>query len=263
MVLERFEKNLIELSINNTWEEASKEWCFLFKRHRDTKDNNCLCSYLIKNQNYYYNKNTKKIICCGDGCKKHIDDYGANIEYDSNFISDLNAVMGNVSIGEFDLEVWCHNNEQRLSDRFFWRVDALMTEESLVKFAEYLNEMWFELVNLDVILDRIDEKLQAIHDKEVAESERIRLIAQHNALVKEREAKMAREQAEADEKQYQLYRDRILKEKKAEKKRVIISKKRRRKECEENISRLKDDIRQMSYELKLAEEQLLKMGSVV
>ena len=59
MVLERFERNLIELSKSDTWEEASKEWGFLYKRERDNKDNHCLCSYLIKNQNYYYNKNTQ------------------------------------------------------------------------------------------------------------------------------------------------------------------------------------------------------------
>ena len=247
MVLAKFEKVIIELSNGDTWEEASKEWGFLYYKEKDTKDNNCGCGFKLKHQYYYYNKNTKKIICAGKDCKKHIDEYRGNKQYNNNFISDLNAIMDNEHVGDYDLQAWCENNKQRLWDRFFWRVDALMTEESLVKFAEYLDEMWFELVNLDVILDKIDEKLQIINDREEAEEKRIIL-----------QAKRVREQAEADEKQYQLYRDRMLKQNEEEKRRVIMSKKRRRKECEEKITRLKDEIRQMSYELKLEEEQLLK-----
>ena len=73
MVLIKFEENLIKISKSNNWEQAIKEWGFLWKKERDNRDNHCLCGTKLKHQYYYYNKNTKKIICCGMECKKHID----------------------------------------------------------------------------------------------------------------------------------------------------------------------------------------------
>tara|TARA_R110000823_G_scaffold15736_4_gene50775 strand:+ start:938 stop:1690 length:753 start_codon:yes stop_codon:yes gene_type:complete len=250
MVLERFERNLIELSKGDTWEEACKEWGFLYKRERANKDNHCICGFLIKNQYYYYNKNTKKIICCGMGCKKHIDDHRGNKKYDNNFISDLDSIMGNVSVGEYDVVEWCIYNEQKIYDRFFWRVDALMTEEQLFKFAEYLDEMWFELVDLNVIQDKIDEKLQAISDRKEAEAERIR-----------KQEEMVRQQQEYRAIQLKLDRELMLKVKEAQQKKIIMTKKRRIKECEENIVRIKREIFFKDSELALEEALLLKYTS--
>jgi len=250
MVLERFERNLIELSKGDTWEEACKEWGFLYKRERANKDNHCICGFLIKNQYYYYNKNTKKIICCGMGCKKQIDDHRGNKKYDNNFISDLDSLMGNVSVGEYDVVEWCIYNEQKIYDRFFWRVDALMTEEQLFKFAEYLDEMWFELVDLNVIQDKIDEKLQAISDRKEAEAERIR-----------KQEEMVRQQQESREIQLKLDRELMLKVKEAQQKKIIMTKKRRIKECEENIVRIKREIFFKDSELALEEALLLKYTS--
>jgi len=250
MVLERFERNLIELSKGDTWEEASKEWGFLYKRERNNKDNHCICGFLIKNQYYYYNKNTKKIICCGMGCKKHIDDHRGNKKYDNNFISDLDSLMGNVSVGEYDVVEWCIYNEQKIYDRFFWRVDALMTEEQLFKFAEYLDEMWFELVDLNVIQDKIDEKLQSISDRKEAEAERIR-----------KQEEMVRQQQEYRAIQLKLDRELMLKVKEAQQKKIIMTKKRRIKECEENIVRIKREIFFKDSELALEEALLLKYTS--
>lgn len=250
MVLERFERNLIELSKGDTWEEACKEWGFLYKRERANKDNHCICGFLIKNQYYYYNKNTKKIICCGMGCKKQIDDHRGNKKYDNNFISDLDSLMGNVSVGEYDVMEWCIYNEQKIYDRFFWRVDALMTEEQLFKFAEYLDEMWFELVDLNVIQDKIDEKLQSISDRKEAEAERIR-----------KQEEMVRQQQEYREIQLKLDRELMLKVKEAQQKKIIMTKKRRIKECEENIVRIKREIFFKDSELALEEALLLKYTS--
>jgi len=250
MVLERFERNLIELSNGDTWEEACKEWGFLYKRERANKDNHCICGFLIKNQYYYYNKNTKKIICCGMGCKKHIDDHRGNKKYDNNFISDLDSLMDNVSVGEYDVVEWCIYNEQKIYDRFFWRVDALMTEEQLFKFAEYLDEMWFELVDLNVIQDKIDEKLQAISDRKEAEAERIR---------KQEENRIACKKYR--ELQLKLDRELMLKVKEAQQKKIIMTKTRRKKECEENIVRIKREILFKDSELALEEALLLKYTS--
>ena len=250
MVLERFERNLIELSKGDIWEEACKEWGFLYKRERANKDNHCICGFLIKNQYYYYNKNTKKIICCGMGCKKHIDDHRGNKKYDNNFISDLDSIMGNVSVGEYDVVEWCIYNEQKIYDRFFWRVDALMTEEQLFKFAEYLDEMWFELVDLNVIQDKIDEKLQAISDRKEAEAERIR-----------KQEEMVRQQQEYRAIQLKLDRELMLKVKEAQQKKIIMTKTRRKKECEENIIRLQREILFKESELAAEEALLLKYTS--
>ena len=250
MVLAKFEEVIIELSQSETWEDASKEWGFLYYKEKDTKDNHCGCGFKLKHQYYYYNKNTKKIICAGKGCRIHIDDHIGNIKYDNNFISDLLNIMGNETVGDYDLEEWCRNNEQRVWDRFFWRVDALITEEQLIKFGEYLNEMWFELVNLDVILDKIDEKLQAINDREEAEEERVRV-----------QEERVRQQEEKDAKQYKLYVDRMKKEKEEANRKIIMSKTRRRKECEENILRLKREIFFKDSELAVEEALLLKYTS--
>ena len=171
MVLKKFEENLIELSKKNTWEEASKEWGFLYKRERDTKDNHCLCGYKLKHQYYYYNKNTKKIICAGMACKTHIDEYRGSREYDNNFISDLNA-LGNERVVDYDLEAYCIENEQRVFDRFFWRIDMLELEKQLNFYYDYIEEYWSELLNVDVILERINEKLQIIFDREEREKQK-------------------------------------------------------------------------------------------
>ena len=250
MVLAKFEENLIEISKGETWEEASKEWGFLYKKEKDNKDNHCLCGHKLKHQYYYYNNFTKKIICCGMECKKHIDDHRGNKQYDNNFISDLNSVGGEY-VGDYDLEEWCSDNEQRLWDRFFWRINALVTEEQLIKYAEYLNEMWFELVNLDVILDKIDEKLQEISDREEAEAERIR-----------KQEEMVRQQQEYRAIQLKLDRQLMLKVKEAQQKKIIMTKTRRRKECEENIVRIKREIMFKDNELAVEEARLLKYTSL-
>ena len=248
MVLERFQRNLIELSKGDTLEEAGKEWGFLYKRERDNKDNHCICGFLIKNQYYYYNKNTKKIICCGMGCKTHIDDYGANREYNSEFRSDLNALTGNVSVGEYDLEEWCVYNEQRIYDRFFWRVDVLMTEKQLLKFSEYINEYWFELSNVEIIFDRIDEKLQAIHDREEAEAERIRAEAERIRLEAER--------IRQEEKDKELVR--LIKIKTDE--RIKKEKDKEQLEVYKNELRLKShNYRIKEQELKLMNDELINL----
>lgn len=248
MVLERFERNLIELSKGDTWEEACKEWGFLYKRERANKDNHCICGFLIKNQYYYYNKNTKKIICCGMDCKKQIDDHRGNKKYDNNFISDLDSLMGNVSVGEYDVMEWCIYNEQKIYDRFFWRVDALMTEEQLFKFAEYLDEMWFELVNLDVIMDKIDEKLQSISDRKEAEAERI--------IVEEERFRVEAERIRQEEKDKELVR--LIKIKTDE--RIKKEKDKEQLEVYKKELRLKyHNYRMKEKELKLMNDELINL----
>ena len=185
MVLKKFEENLIKLSKKNTWEEASKEWGFLYKRERDTRDNHCLCGIKLKHQHYYYNKNTKKIICAGKACRKHIDDYRGNKKYNSDFISDLYS-LGHERVVDYDLEEYCRENEQRVFDRFFWRIEALVLEKQLNFYYEYIEEYWSDLLNVDVILERIKEKLQMIVDREEGEKqkkeERIRLARERERL---------------------------------------------------------------------------------
>ena len=167
MVLIKFEKNLIKISKSNNWEQASKEWGFIYERKRDNKDNHCLCSTNIKNQYYYYNKNTKKIICCGTGCRKHIDDYIGDKKYNNNFISDLIYLIDNDSVGDYDLEKYCKDNEQIVWDKMFWNIESFNTEESLNKYYDYLEEYWSDLLNIDCLLEKINEKIQGINELEV------------------------------------------------------------------------------------------------
>ena len=188
MVLAKFEENLILLSIGNTWEESSKEWGFLYKRERPTKDNHCLCGYKLKHQYYYYNKNTKKIICSGMECKKHIDEHRGNKKYDNNFMSDLYAIGPN-KIYDYDLESWCRDNEQIVWDRIFWRIDVLETEEQLNIYYDYIEDYWCDLINVNCLLEKINDKLQIIFDKEEKREEKYKLDRIRFKLEKEKEMK--------------------------------------------------------------------------
>ena len=240
MVIKKFEENLIELSKKNTWEEASKEWGFLYKRERDTKDNHCLCGYKLKHQYYYYNKNTKKIICAGMACKTHIDDYRGNKEYNSDFISDLNA-LGNERVVDYDLEAYCIENEQRVFDRFFWRIDMLELEKQLNFYYDYIEEYWSELLNVDVILERINEKLQIIFDREAQEQEKKEECLR---LAEEREQECLR-----------LARESLLLKKQKEQKRVIMSKKRRKQQYIDDIVNKEKEIAELQKKLyKITED---------
>jgi len=168
MVLQKFEENLIQLSVNNTWESASKEWGFTHKMESDTKDNHCLCGYKLKHQYYYYNKMTNKIICCGNGCKKHIDNHIGTIKYDNDFVGDLLYILGKDRIVDYDLYEYCANNEQKVFDRMMWRIDngIIGTAEGLDSYYEYVKKYWSDLIDVDIILINIKTKIKAIFDKE-------------------------------------------------------------------------------------------------
>ena len=171
MVLIKFEENLIKISKGNNWEQASKEWGFLWKKERDNRDNHCLCGTKLKHQYYYYNKNTKKIICCGMECKKHIDDHRGNREYSNYFINDVEYILGQENVGDYDLEKYCKDNEQIVWDKMFWNIELFNTEKSLSKYYDYLEEYWSDLLNIDCLLEKINEKLQGIWDREEEEEE--------------------------------------------------------------------------------------------
>ena len=184
MVLAKFEENLIKLSLGNTWEESSKEWGFLYKRDRPTKDNHCLCGYKLKHQYYYYNKNTKKIICAGMECKKHIDEHRGNRKYDIDFIRDV-CYLGTESVGDYDLQSWCKGNEQTLWDKFFWRIDGLHTEDQLDKYFDYIKDYWCDLINVDCIIDKINHKLQIIFDREDEEEKKNKELNEYKKQLEE------------------------------------------------------------------------------
>ncbi len=166
MVLEKFEENLVKLSNGDSWELASKEWGFIYKIERDTKDNNCLCGHKLKHQYYYYNKKTHKIICCGNGCKKHIDEHIGTIKYDNSFVCDMLYIMGTDQIVDYDLDEYCSNNEQKVFDRLMWRTDLFYDAETLDSFYDYVEYYWSDLIDVDIILTNINTKLQSIYDKE-------------------------------------------------------------------------------------------------
>jgi len=165
MPIVKFEENLIEISQGNTWEEATKEWAFVNCDKKDSKDNHCLCGFPLKNQYYYVNRNTNKYICCGYGCKKHIDPYIVKVN-DKRYTSDLKDIILDELI-DYDLEAYCLANKERIFNKFINNIDKYHTEEELVEYAKYLDEYWFEL-DIDDILDKIDEKRQLLLDREEA-----------------------------------------------------------------------------------------------
>ena len=159
----RFETNLIELSRGITWLEASKEWGFLYKEVKENRDNHCLCGSKLKYQYYYYNKNTGKIICCGSECKKYIQDYIVK-KYSDTFIKDLTNI--NIeNILDYDLDAYCETNKKRIFNIFNNKITNIITIESLIEYGEYLNEYWFELIDLDEILDKIHEKIEMLQSE--------------------------------------------------------------------------------------------------
>ena len=107
---------LITLSETNRADELPNEWNFIVRWHRNSKDNNCLCRQLIKNQNYYYNWKTKKVICLGDSCQYTYGFKERRIkndewrEYYLNAFKFLTSGEDNVWLDSFDLEDYCKRN---------------------------------------------------------------------------------------------------------------------------------------------------------
>ena len=69
----RFNNNIVKLSTNKNYDECIDEWHFIGHLKKDEFDNNCLCGRLLKNQYFYINENTCKIICSGDNCRQKLE----------------------------------------------------------------------------------------------------------------------------------------------------------------------------------------------
>lgn len=214
MPIVKFEENLIEISEGNTWDEATKEWAFVNCEKKDSKDNHCLCGFPLKNQYYYVNRNTNKYICCGYGCKKHIDPFIVKVN-DKRYTSDLKDFIVDELI-DYDLEAYCLANKERIFNKFINNIDKYNTEDELIEYSEYLNQYWFEL-DLDDIFDRIDEKLQLLND--IAEQKKL----QHEALLKKKNEILLAKQKRIDDE---------IKNREEVERRVIKSKKRKAAEKE-------------------------------
>ena len=251
MPIVKFEENLIEISQGNTWEEATKEWAFVNCEKKDSKDNHCLCGFPLKNQYYYVNRNTNKYICCGYGCKKHIDPYIVKVN-DKRYTSDLKDIILDELI-DYDLEAYCLANKERIFNKFINNIDKYHTEEELVEYAKYLDEYWFEF-DIDDILDKIDEKRQLLLDREeakkrqeeallLAKQKRIdaqnkRLEEKHEVFLKKKNQILLAKKKQIEEK------NKILKE--AER-RIVKSKKRRVAEKEAAQLALDKKIKEDGY----------------
>jgi hypothetical protein len=168
----KFISILIILSNANIPEEAAKEWLYIEKKQDQTRGNHCVCGRLIIHQYYYININTKKIICCGGKCKEYIDKY--LVRQINNRLRDdlINCGLLSENIGEYDLNEWCKKNEEIIFNNFINKIDLLLTSDECHKYAEYLNEYWFELIDIDELLDKLDDKIEQF-EMERLERERL------------------------------------------------------------------------------------------
>ena len=103
-------------------------------------------------------------------------------------MSDLYAIGPN-KIYDYDLESWCRDNEQIVWDRIFWRIDVLETEEQLNIYYDYIEDYWCDLINVNCLLQKINDKLQIIFDKEEKREEKYKLDRIRFKLEKEKEMK--------------------------------------------------------------------------
>jgi len=199
-MLKKFILNLIILSVANNFEEAAKEWIFIQKKEDKNKENHCLCASrrLLIHQFYYLNINTKKIICCGDTCRTYIDENVVRHDRHNRLRDDLiNCGLLSENIGEYDLNEWCKKNEEIIFNNFINKIDLLLTSDECHKYIEYLNEYWFELIDIDELLDKLYYKIEQF---EMERLERERL--ERERLERER---LEREKLEKDNKCCELY----------------------------------------------------------
>jgi hypothetical protein len=164
--LETYKEKLIEASKSDDFIEACKEWSFLYKDEDAMRDNHCLCSEKLIHQYYYINTNTCKIIVSGGGHKKLIDSYIVK-KIDPRYMNTVNdIIIDKEFVGDYDLEEYCKRNKERMINKFKMEIKYLLTIDSLLEYSKYLNEYWFEMLEIDEILDEIDGKIELITREE-------------------------------------------------------------------------------------------------
>lgn len=221
---------LITLSETNREDELPNEWNFIIRWHRNSKDNNCLCRQLIKNQNYYYNWKTKKVICLGDSCQYTYGFKERRIKNDEwrdyyiNAFKFLTAGNDCVWLDSFDLEEYCKNNYILIMEHIISSLPKTMNEFELMEFKEMITEVWG--IRLGIVLapvyDVIEERLDEIKLKE-EEEDRLNTIAKEQKRIMEE--KIKQEALELLEiKEYEAFEQKKVLEKKALEKRLKMEK---------------------------------------
>tara|TARA_R110002074_G_scaffold233409_2_gene405035 strand:+ start:3778 stop:4767 length:990 start_codon:yes stop_codon:yes gene_type:complete len=185
---------LITLSETNRADELPNEWNFIVRWHRNSKDNNCLCRQLIKNQNYYYNWKTKKVICLGDSCQYTYGFKERRIkndewrEYYLDAFKFLTSGEDNVWLDSFDLEDYCKKNYALIMEHIISSLPQDQIGFALMEYKDMITEVWgIRLgINLTPVYDTIQERLDEIKLREEEEDRRWKKVQEQQRLLEER-----------------------------------------------------------------------------
>lgn len=208
----KFTDNILELSRTEDIEEVKKEWKFVRKYESPFRDKRCLCHSTIKNQFYFVNKFTAKIIAVGETCAVIFQQISKRRyippRYNtSRYITDLNEILGDKELPiEIDLTEYCIENYHRIIELYKERIDKLpFCNTVLDDYSLYLNIEWKDLFNINPLLEYIEEKkLELI---ELIKKKEINIKIKQNELYKFR-YKLVVEEIKEKRKYWDYYRKR-------------------------------------------------------
>tara|TARA_R110000737_G_scaffold351514_2_gene394012 strand:- start:440 stop:988 length:549 start_codon:yes stop_codon:yes gene_type:complete len=69
----KFQKKIIEVSVNKIYKDAINEWDYLYTSEEEEPTYKCICGQNIKYLNHVMNRNNKIKIIIGSECCKHIN----------------------------------------------------------------------------------------------------------------------------------------------------------------------------------------------
>ena len=167
----KFTENVKKLSSTQDVEMLYREWVFVKFIPNDKKDKRCLCHAPLKNQYYYNNLITNKMVVVGKDCRmifKHPDSRTERQPNLIRYIRDCGGVIGDEAIEkiEFDLNEYCIENYERIIGFFGRQIEKLTTMEALIDYENYLIEMWYRKFDLKPLQDKIDELKNSIQQEE-------------------------------------------------------------------------------------------------
>jgi len=204
-----FQNNIFKLSRTKNFVDLKNEWKYVRLFKSDKKDKRCLCHSSIKNQYYFVNKFTSKIIAIGGTCIdtfKNIEDRRyrpPRIHLTNRYINDLNSILGgDRELGiEIDLNEYCAENYHTVIDIFKIKINRITYIQALEDYKIYLNLEWKYLFNINPLLECIEEK-------------KIEILEANKELIKQKEINIKLKQNELYKLRYELVVEEIKETKK-------------------------------------------------
>ena len=239
----KFKQNILKASNSSEFEDAKKEWIFIYKESREEQDRLCICQHKIKYTVYLYNIKTKLTISVGKTCMTNFEMPKKKDKTSDQVLSKI--LRSNLQKGEYetidDIIKYCNSIEEQVIEYFQNECDNI--EQSLYSICQKIdklnklnkdidnNKTKYGLEYLQKIYDTINNKItelekQYMHELQRLQEEEERKRKEH---LKVAAARAEQEAQEAKEKMITI--EAWLK--KAAMDLVVAEEERKRKEAEE------------------------------